>query len=173
MKQRDDAMKNHRYQICGKPLPDEVLLELGRITASWAGLEKLLNDVLKKLASSDAYLESGVILPFRQASFLQRLHVFGSYCGQLALEHPYLNKYRKIQERLKTVRGLRNRFIHNELTFNRETGTIELAIGSESGPRTEVVHVEDLRRVSMEIDAAHESLYALVFWSGKKPIPVG
>jgi hypothetical protein len=157
-------MKTHTIQHIEKTLPDEVLLELGRIVASWIELDACLDKVLEKLAEMDRYMDGQRAPVHVQDPFSQRLQAFGTYCSQLTLEFPHLRNCRHVHERLKTVHQLRNHYLEGGNAPGMGHGEGEPC----SGRAAEGFEAEDLRRVSQEINRAHEALYALVFRPGTR-----
>ena len=155
-------MKSHAIQYIGKTLPNEVLIELGRIVDAWIELDICLDRALDKLAGMDGYMDSRFAFRQAQNPFPQRLQTFGTYCSQLALEFPHLRNCRRVHERLKAAHQLRNRYLERSSVPHVDQGEAEACTQTP----LERVDAEDLRRVSQEINRAHEALYALVFRPG-------
>jgi hypothetical protein len=109
------AMTNHYRD--GWPLPDEYLVELGRVSALWASLESLLNALIGKLAGFDALDDATPFILVAHSSFPQRLDMLGALCEGLQSEHPHLADYREVISRLRSAQTSRNKFAHNGISF--------------------------------------------------------
>lgn len=159
-------MKTHAIQFQGITCSDEVLIELGRIAVSWAALDAFLDHVLEKLAGMDRYMDDRRTPLHAPRSFSQRLQNFGTYCSQLALEFPHLRNCQRVHEQLKNVYQLQNRHLNSRFVPGMDPMKRETCIADRPGSQTE--QVEDLHRISEEINRAHEALYALVFRPGAR-----
>jgi hypothetical protein len=162
-------MNEQAVYITDGKLPDEMLVELGRIVALWTAVNELLDAALERLAGMDQYMEARSGRGFRRAPFIQRLQVFSDYCGQLALEFPYLRAYRVVMEKLKAAHALHKRYVQSRILFNPETGQYEVpsSVQPDNPVSTpETVCTETLRRDALMIVEAREALYALIFRPG-------
>jgi len=168
-------MKNEdisKLKLNGWPLSDDYLLEIGRITALWAALETFLNFCIGKLAGFELNDPKPFIL-VNHASFPQRLDMLGALCEQLVDEFSNLKEYKTVISDLRSAQALRNKFTHNGMTLNTETGNMEIAIGSARGSlKTIVQRIDkvDIRKASMEIHQAHLNLYKLVLNQELRPM---
>jgi hypothetical protein len=160
-------MKNDellKLDLDGWPLPDKFLIEIGRVSALWAGLETLLNVCVGKLAGFNESDERWFIL-VNHSSFPQRLDMLGSLCQHLADSHPSLKGHREVVSALRSAQTSRNKFMHYSMAFNPETSRIEMAVGSARGSvkvAVEPVEVADIRRTVIQIHEAMRALYTLV-----------
>lgn len=160
-----DHEKLRRVKVAGWPLPDDFLLELGRISALWSALEASLMICLSKLAGFNDPRNPVPFVLTAHASFPQRLDMLGALCEQLSLDHPELRECSLVLAKLRAAQRSRNRFIHNGLTFNAETGRMEIAVGSARGKlkvSVETVDLMDLRAACIEIHEAQRALLHLV-----------
>lgn len=152
--------------LAGWPLPDQFLIELGRLTVLWAALESLLMLSLGKLAG---FNDTDNPIPFilvAHASFPQRLDMLGALCEQHAPQHTHLAEYGDVLKLLRAAQKARNRFIHNGLVPSSETGQVEIAIGSARGSlKVSVAPVEpaDIRKACKDVHEAQRALAYLVF----------
>jgi len=74
---------------------------------------------------------------------------------------------------LKKAQKLRNRYLHNGMTINEQTGKIEMGVGTARGKlktSVEVVTLDELKIVPIEINSALRSLHHLI--TGKKYPPI-
>jgi hypothetical protein len=152
-------------EFTGWPAPDEFLVEVGRIAVLWAGLESLLNICLGKLAGFNDRSDPKPFILIAHSSFPQRLDTLGALCEQVETEFPQLEGYKKVVSQLKAAQASRNRFMHHGFSYNPESKQMEMAVGSARGKlkmAVEPVTLEDIKRVSIEIDEANRALYKLV-----------
>jgi len=165
----DDEVLKLKFD--GWPLPDEYLIELGRITANWAYLESWLNICLQKLAGVNDFDDPTAFILIAHTNFPQRLDMLGALCQHLLPMHPHLNGYEKVLSSLKSAQKLRNKYAHNSMGKDEATGSVGMGTGSARRSlkfSNEIVKLADLRRVSMAIHEALLSLYKLVL---KRDIP--
>lgn len=147
------------------PIPDNYLVEIGRVALLWAALEDLLNICIGKLAGFDKFLDERAYILLVHSSFPQRLDSFAALCDVLKDQFPNLQDYKEVVSKLKAAQKTRNRFMHNSMIFNEEAGRLEMATGSARGSlktKIETVFVEDIKRANVEIDEAKRALYKLI-----------
>lgn len=152
------------------PMPEEYLVELGRINAIWASLENVINLTLIQVSGFDIHDPRGIIM-FEHLSMPQKLDILGSLGDQLLENHPHLSELPKSISKIKTAQSSRNKFIHNALTYEPETKTLELPIATARGKLKANVHKitkTDIKRVTVEISIAQRHLHKTVF---KKEYP--
>src|SRR6266567_5568123 len=147
------------------PLPDQYLLELGRVAALWASLESFLNICIGKLSGFNDLNDPTAFILVTHSSFPQRLDILSALCEHLANSFPMLKAYKAVVERLRHAQKLRNDFMHYGMQENPDSGNVEMAKGTARGTlklRVEKVTVADLRRASVAIHEAELQLYRLV-----------
>ena len=157
----------------GWPLPDEYLIELGRVSALWASLESLLNTLLGKLAGFDAMNDSTPFILVVHSSFPQRLDMLGALCEGLKTEHQNLANHKEVVAKLRSAQTSRNRFAHNGISFDPDKKQYMLPQGSARGKlklSVEPVTVEEVHAVAKEIHEAQLALYKLVLKREIEPI---
>ena len=170
------TMKNKdilKLNLDGWPLPDDYLIEIGRVTSLWATLESFLNLCIGNLAGFDVLKDSKPFILVSHASFPQRLDMLGALCEQLVAEHPNLKDYKTVIGKLRSAQASRNKFMHHGIAPNPDTGNMEMAIGSARGTlKTTIQEIDlaDIRKVSVEIDAASISLGKLVLGLEQQPV---
>ena len=163
----------HKLDLDGWPLPDEYLVELGRISALWASLESLVGVCIGKLAGFNDPTDPKPFILVNHTSFPQKLDILSTLCEQLAPEFPNLSDYPSVVSRIRAAQKARNRHLHNVLVHNPETGRVELAEASARGRlKTQVTAVTqaDLRRGTVQIHEAQQGLYKLIFRRSLSPI---
>lgn len=155
------------------PIPDKYLVEVGRITALWASLESFLNLCIGKLAGFNELSDPKPFILVNHSSFPQKLDMLGTLCEQLVPDFPNLEKYKNTISKLKTAQKQRNKFMHNGMSLNPESGRIDMAHGTARGKlktNIEPIDVGDIRRAIIEIDEAQVSLYKLVLGRDIEPV---
>jgi hypothetical protein len=148
------------------PLPDEYLLELGRLAALSSVLEAQLEVLLVKLAGFDPLASDprGRVL-VRHSSFPQKLDAFSALCGLLQDQYPNLRGYDAVVSQVRSAQAVRNKFLHSGMAMAPETGQVHIAIATARGQlklTVEPVAPSDLRRASAGIRRAMLSLHNLV-----------
>lgn len=149
----------------GWPLPDEYLIELGRVCALWATLESFLNLCVGKLAGFNDLNDPKAFILVTHSSFPQRLDMLAALCEQLVKEFPNLKGYAPVVQQLRQAQKLRNDFMHYGMALNQESKQVEMAKGTARGTLkvgVEAVTVADLRRATVSINEAQLALYKLV-----------
>ncbi len=147
------------------PLPNEVLIEIGRVSALWSSLESLLMLLIGKLAGFNQINDPMPFILLNHSSFPQKLDMLGALCEQLKPQHSNLKGYSEVISKLKSAQAKRNRFVHNGMAFNPDSGNLEMAIGSARGKlktKVEIITIADIRKAVIDIDEAQAALYKLV-----------
>jgi hypothetical protein len=155
---KNDEVRKLKFE--NWPLPDEYLMEIGRVAELWAMLESQVNVFIGKLAGFDLFDPKPFIL-VTHASFPQRLDMLASLCQQLLRDYPTLTEYEKVVGKLRAAQSERNKYMHHGMSLNPETGRVEMAIGSARGSlkvSVEPITIADIRRAAMSI---HEAMLAL------------
>jgi len=151
------------------PLPDDFLIELGRVSALWGSLEQLLNLCIGKLAGFDIIKDPTPFILLIHSAFPQRLHMFGALCEQLQPHAPNLSYYKKVIAEIEAVQKKRNRFIHNGIALDPDTGKYLLSEASARGKlkfSLSPVKHQEINVISKEIQKAMKSLHHLVLVTG-------
>jgi len=162
-----------RLDFSAWPLPDEYLIELGRVAALWATLESFLNVCIGKLAGFNELSDPKPFILVNHASVPQKIDMLSTLCEQLAPEFPNLQGYAAVVSQIRAAQRARNLFLHNGLAQDPETGKFKLPEGSARGTlktRVTSVGIADIRRASVEIHLAHLALYKLVLHRTLTPI---
>lgn len=153
------------------PLPDSFLIELGRVSALWASLESLLNLCIGKLAGFDVLKDPTPYILLVHSAFPQRLQMFGTLCEQLQPHAPNLTDYKIVIGEIEAVQKKRNRFVHNGIAHDPDTGKYLLSEGSARGKlrlSLSPVTPQDINAVSKDIQKAMQSLHHLVLATGPR-----
>lgn len=155
------------------PLPDDFLLELGRLSALWESLERALNFSLGKLAG---FQEIDDPIPFIltvHSSFPQRVDIFGALCEQHLPRHSHLQEYKDVISKIKTAQTLRNKFVHNTIVQDPKTEKFVLSIGSARQKlkiSTTEITPEDIHKACKEVHIAALALHELITKAKYAPV---
>lgn len=160
---QNDEIK--RLDFSGWPLPDEYLIEIGRVSAMWAALEAFLNVCLGKLAGFDQVTDERPFILVTHASVPQRLDMLSALCEHLSADYPRLAEHKNVVAKIKSAQASRNKFSHHVIGFDATSGKATIAIGSARGKikaSVQTIEVTDIRRATIEISDAQTALYKLV-----------
>lgn len=112
------------------PLPNEFLIEIGRLSSLWGTLEYALNISIGKLAGFNDLFDTTPFILTVHSSFPQRLDILGALCEQKLPQFPHLKNYKEVISKIRSAQALRNRFVHNGIGKNPDTGKFEIYVGS-------------------------------------------
>lgn len=154
------------------PLPDDYLKEVGRISVLWSSLESFLHIFIGKLAGFDINDPKPFIM-INHSSFPQKLDMFSALCEQVVSDYPRLINYQDVVAKLKAAQQQRNKFLHNVMALNPESGKVEMPVGSARGKlklRLESIEIADFRKTVIAIDEAQAGLHQLMTGKEQKPV---
>jgi len=160
-----------KLNFSGWPLPDDYVIEVGRVALLWAGLESFLITCIGKLAGFNKPLDERAYILLAHSTFPQRLDNLSALCELLKDEFSHLADYESVVALLRSAQKARNRFVHNGAFFDEETGSYRMAVGSARGTiktRVDRVSIEDVKRACVQIDEANRAFYKLVL---KRALP--
>lgn len=157
------------------PLPSEYLTELGRITTLFGVLESAVNLSISKLAGYEGVLDWRSAVVTAHANFKQRIDILETLCHELHDEGNYehLKSYKAVLEHIKQVQLKRNRFAHNQLCFDTQSGSVTSSSLSARGklqPRVDQISLEEMKELSAQIHLAVLSLHELITQKRYSPI---
>jgi hypothetical protein len=155
------------------PLPDEYLIELGRILSLWGSLEKAINIGISKLAGYELTMDWRSAVMTAHSNFMQRVDILSTLCDELQGEYPHLSEYPKVVGRIKSVQAQRNQFAHSPIYIDKETGramTGSLKARGKFKPSVTQVEIKDLQKISAEIHETILDLHHLITTERYKPI---
>lgn len=122
--------------------PDLWLIELGKLSQSWATLDHWLNMMIEKLCSfSDGPFDPKFVILIAHSSLPQRLDIFAALCHALLDEYPHLNGYQDVVKEIKAASTERNFFAHNMLTVDPATEQVSASVISARG-KLRMEHVD-------------------------------
>lgn len=154
------------------PLPDDFLLELGRLASLWTTLEAQLDICIGKLAGFDDLNDPKPFILLHHSSVRQKLDMFSSLCEHQLVHHPHLRKYKEVVSKITAAQTSRNRFVHNGMVKSEDGKSVEMALGSareiiKTSVRT--VNIKEIKKVSVDIADAMRSLHHLVTGHDRPP----
>lgn len=167
---KDDVLK---AKLSDWPLPDEFLIEIGRLTSMWTALEATLDLYLGKLAGYDDIFDVRPFILLKHSSITQKLDSFATLCEQLEKEFPQLKSYKDVIALIKSAQNQRNKFAHNTISLDPDTGFYMLAHGSARGKiKTSLEQIKpiNIKEVSMQIHLATIALHELIMIKQLDPI---
>ncbi|WP_330215973.1 hypothetical protein [Pseudomonas sp. AM8] len=146
-----------------QPIPDEYLLELGRMTATWTRLEFGLNFVISRLMGFDRY-DVRPVIAFAHANFQQRVEVFAALCDRMQANHSQLALYQSVLTKIKGAQKGRNKYAHNVITSDG-SGKIFVTLITAKGSfkiKPETIYLNDIKEVTAKIVEAAHGLNSLI-----------
>ena len=156
-------------------IPDEYLVEIGRICRRWSVLESLMHICTVKVAGMDIQRASSLII-FAHMSFPLRLDVLGAIveAANFNGKYPWLADYPRVDKLLRKAQKERNAVIH--ATWGDEGGAMHMGGFSAHGSLkilSKPISVAELRTSADAIYEAAEELHALIMHDGvvKGPPP--
>lgn len=147
----------------GRPLPDEFLLELGRMTAMWPRLEFGLDLVIGRLMGFDLH-DVRPVIAFAHANFQQRVEVFSTLCNRMQANHSQLKNYKSVLTKIQGAQKGRNKYAHNVITPNSSGKMVVTPIAARDVFKMvpEPVYLNDIKEVTAKILEAAGALHSLV-----------
>jgi len=143
------------------------------MTAVWGTLESAVNVAISKLAGYESPLDFRALILVAHSNFQQRIHIIGALCEQLAPEYPRLASYKRVIEKIESAQKSRNKYAHNAVVTNDQTGQVEVSFASARGAlktSVEIVHLNDIKEVTAKIHEAMCALHSLVTGHEIKPM---
>lgn len=147
-------------------LPDEWLIELGRISQSWAAFEQFFNLMLQKLAGFDDPVDATFTILVAHSSMPQRLDMFSALCAQHLNSYPHLKDYKAVVGKIREAQAARNKFAHNIIGIDKEDSkraTIStVSARGELKVQLTSITINELRAASDKIRSVVKEMYLLV-----------
>lgn len=154
------------------PVPDDYLLELGRMVSVWGSLESTTALAIAKLAGYDSPTDPRVLTMVAHSNFQQRVDIVSALCGQLVEEYPHLKDHESVVKKIRAAQTGRNKYAHNALSLD-EDGQVHLAYMSARGTfktNVEIVRVTEIKEVTAKIHEAVVALHGLITNTVAKPM---
>ena len=147
------------------PLPDEYLIELGRISTLFSSLDATVNVSISSLSGYQETLDWRSAVLTAHANFKQRLDILETLCHALHFDFPHLTGYDEVIKKIKKAQTGRNKFAHQTLVYDPDSEKVTASSLSARGqikPTVKTVTVKQLREISAQIHLAILALHELV-----------
>jgi len=155
------------------PLPNDFMLELGRISAIWGSLESTVNIAIGKLAGYSEVYDYRAAILLAHANFKQRIEILETLFEQCSKERKNFKDYAPIIRKIKSVQKGRNKFIHNSISFNPDSKRMEIASLSARGTMKVTVNpitINELKEVTAKTHEAMCQLHSIITGNEINPI---
>lgn len=155
------------------PLPNDFMLELGRLSALFGTLESGVNLGISKLLGYEQTLDWRAATVTAHANFKQRVDMLETLCHGLEEEYPHLNGYEEVLGKIKKVQTRRNKYMHNSLYYDDELKQViasSLSARGQMKSRIEAITIEEMRNLSGDIHLAMLDLHRLITGVAHAPI---
>jgi hypothetical protein len=166
------GLKRHQFRA-NWPAPDNYLFELGRMTSTWGTLENAVDLAISKFAGYEKTLDSRALILVAHSNFQQRIDIISSLCEWLVSDFPSVASYKIVITKLEAAQKARNKYAHNGIVTNNDTGEVTVSTVSARGSlkmKTEVVKIEDIQEATAKIHEAMCALHTLLTGKELKPV---
>ncbi len=155
------------------PLPNEYMIELGRISSLYGVLERVVNIAINKLAGYSGAIDCRSAIMLAHSNFQQRVDILATLFEQTISEYPALKGYEKVIKLIKRAQKGRNKFMHSTLGRDPENGKVQLSSMSARGSLKttgEIVYIKELIEISAVTHEATCALHTIVTGHEMKPL---
>ena len=143
-------------------LPDDYLVEIGKISVQWSALEMIFELCSVKLSGMDSNDERPWAI-FAHMSFPQRLDAFGAMIDTLQAGYPRLQDYKAVLSLVRESQTARNKVIHARWNYENGVATIaRLTAKGKVKTSLEPITVNELREIAELIGKASIRVWKLV-----------
>lgn len=146
-------------------IPDEYLIEIGKVTVQWSVLETVFDLCSIKLAGMDVMEPRGTAI-FAHMTFPLKLDVFVAMVDSLQSGYPRLQNYKAVVAAVREAQTIRNKIVHSKWLFR--DGIVYLSRITARGAvktSTDPITVDELRKAAIQIESAARDLLKLVIIS--------
>ncbi|MDE1466392.1 hypothetical protein [Aurantiacibacter sp. D1-12] len=145
-------------------LPDEWLIELGKVVKAWATFERMFDLMLQKLAGYNDPIDPFFTILTIHSSFPQRLDMFASLCEAHLHERPHLAEYKATLRDVKEAQRLRNMFMHQQIGPYENDQMVISKMSARGKLKMELrpVELSEITEAHEKIFLAGRSIYKLV-----------
>ncbi len=143
------------------------------MTTLWGSLEAGLVFNIEVLAGFKPEKDATGLILIAHANFQQRLHILSSLCVQKSFDFPHLAGYESVVKKIEAAQKVRNKYSHNSVFLNEETGQMQTSSFSSRGTlklNIEEVKIQDIQEASAKIHEAICALHTLITQKEVKPI---
>jgi hypothetical protein len=144
-------------------LPDEYLIEIGRVNVRWAILESVLDLNLLKLLGKDV-LEGRSLVIFNHMAFPQKLDILGALVYEIEQsDYAGFDTYQSVESLLRQAQEKRNSLIHAKCRYENGQAVISrITARGKLKMSVTPISVADIRAISDLIYKAADELHILV-----------
>lgn len=143
------------------------------MTSIWGTLESCVNVAISKFAGYESLLDRRVVIMVAHSNFKQRVDIISTFCEQLLPEFPGLKDYKSVIAKIQAAQKARNKFAHNAITSDDDTGDVTVAYVTAYGTlktTVEIVKLEAIVDATAKIHEAMCALHTLVTGQELKPM---
>jgi hypothetical protein len=157
------------------PAPDIFLTEIGRLTVLFGSLEIAVNVAISNLSGYQTILDWRSSVVTAHMNFKQRVDILETLCHELHKEPAYehLKNYKNVMQKIRKAQGLRNKFLHNSIYLNEDTGKMEMSYMSARGkmkPVIQEIKIDDLKEAVEITHIASLNLHELITTAHYSPV---
>lgn len=147
------------------PLPEEYLIEIGRVMALSSHLEHQINLFIIKLLGVDDINDPRAFMLINHSSIQQKIDMINSLCDYLKDKHPHLFQYKSVTSSLRKAFDSRNRIAHCPIYPNDDNSMILIWKATSRGLLkidSTPITPHEIRTVAKHIQSAQRDLANLV-----------
>jgi hypothetical protein len=151
--------------IDGWPLPNDYLVEVGRIALMWARLETLVMNSVANFSGLENLADPRNFIVYSRPNFGENIQLLEALCDHLLPTNPNLHGYQQVLDQLRDAQGAMALYTRGGMNPNPGTGAVEMDLPDPASPGRTLsrqVQIADLRRAMMVIDEAQHALYKLL-----------
>ncbi len=155
------------------PLPNEYMIELGRISSLYGVLENVVNIGISKLAGYSGTYDYRSAIMLAHSNFQQRVDILATLFERTVSEYPELRGYEKVIKLIKRAQKGRNKFMHSNLGCDPDSGKVQLSSMSARGSlktTIETVYIKELVEISAVTHEATCALHTIITGHEIKPL---
>lgn len=155
------------------PLPNEYMIELGRISSLYGVLENVVNIGISKLAGYANTYDYRSAIMLAHSNFQQRVDILATLFEQTVKEYPKLEGYEKVIKLIKRAQKGRNKFMHSSLGCDPENDEVQLSSMSARGrlkTTVETIYIKELIEISAITHEATCALHTIITGNEMKPL---
>lgn len=132
-----------------------------------------MNVAISKLAGYEVIVDRRALIMVAHSTFQQRVDIVSTLCEQLVPEFLRLGDYKSVVSKIRAAQKARNKFAHNGIVTDEESGEVILSSATARGTfktSVESVKVEQIVDATATVHEAICALHTLVTGKLLKPI---
>ncbi len=143
-------------------LPDDYLIEIGKVSVQWSMLEMVFDLCSIKLAGMDAD-EARAMAVFAHMPFQMKLDVFGAMVDSLQTNYPRLKSYAEVLSLVRQAQSARNKIIHARWSHKNGVVTIgRMTARGKVKTSIDTISLDEIRSATELIGKASVQVWKLV-----------